>query len=100
MCSGFVFVSAEEDCVVNDGGGVLIFPVMGPGHVTTVTTVTRAVVTAGDTQLTYYHTHLLQNENTHKPPQKYCFTFGKRTVVYRTRRPGNQKLRIMAPKAM
>ena len=74
MCSGFVFVSVEEDCVVNDGGGVLIFPVMGPGHVTTVT---RAVVTAGDTQLTYYHTHLLQNENNHKSLQKYCFAFGK-----------------------
>ena len=57
---------------------MLIFPVMGPGHVTTVTTVTRAVVTAGDTQLTYYHTHLLQNENNHKSPQKYCFAFGKR----------------------
>ena len=24
-------MSVEEDCVVNDGGGVLIFPVMGPG---------------------------------------------------------------------
>ena len=30
-------MSVEEDCVVNDGGGVLIFPVMGPGPVTTVT---------------------------------------------------------------
>ena len=64
-------MSVEEDCVVNDGGGVLIFPVMGPGAA-------RAVVTAGDTQLTYDHTHLLQNENNHKSLQKYCFAFGKR----------------------
>ena len=78
-------MSVEEDCVVNDGGGVLIFPVMGPGAA-------RAVVTAGDTQLTYDHTHLLQNENNHKS----SYAFGKRycsSVSY-------QKLRIMAPKGM
>ena len=70
-------MSVEEDCVVNDGGGVLIFPVMGPGP-SPPSPAARAVVTAGDTQLTYDHTHLLQNENNHKRLQKYCFAFGKR----------------------